>query len=311
MKAFFISILKFIPAAIVFYVGALFIWGNLVPADFRSNLFYRGSPGHMFTRLKEVKNSNVVDILVLGSSHAYRGFDPRILSAFGYSTFNLGSSAQTPQQTDLLLTRYLDHLNPKLVIYEVFPLTFNLDGVESSLDVIANDKNDLKSLEMALEINNIKVYNTLMVTELNDMLRPNQFLEEPLRRGTDTYISGGFVETRLTDFKPKTLSNLTLELNPAQLSKFAEIIGMLKAKGITVILVFAPVSSALYQSYSDVDAFDDMMKKYSTYYNFNKILSLTDSLYFYDSHHLNQQGVELFNSKLIEVLGLKSTDFKH
>lgn len=33
-----------------------------------------------------------------------------------------------------------------------------------------------------------------------------------------------------------------------------------------------------------------------------EIMNLNDSLYFYDSHHLNQIGVELFNEKLINIL---------
>ena len=47
------------------------------------------------------------------------------------------------------------------------------------------------------------------------------------------------------------------------------------------------------------------MTKYSTYYNFNKIVTLNDSLHFYDSHHLNQNGVEIFNKRLIKILNEK------
>ena len=44
------------------------------------------------------------------------------------------------------------------------------------------------------------------------------------------------------------------------------------------------------------------MRQYSEYYNFNEIITLNDTLYFYDSHHLNQDGVNIFNKKLIELL---------
>ena len=44
------------------------------------------------------------------------------------------------------------------------------------------------------------------------------------------------------------------------------------------------------------------MQSYGTYYNFNEMISLDDSLHFYDSHHLNQNGVNIFNAKLIDVL---------
>ena len=92
------------------------------------------SYGHMYSRISEIKNQEDVDILFLGSSHAYRGFDTRIFLENGYKSFNLGSSAQTPTQTKVLVERYLGSLNPELVIYEVYPKTFTMDGVESSLD---------------------------------------------------------------------------------------------------------------------------------------------------------------------------------
>ena len=83
----------------------------------------------MFTRLKEVKTVKNVDILFLGSSHTYRGFDTSIFHDCGYSAFNLGSSSQTPIQTLTLANRYLKQLNPKLVVLEVYPGNFTGDGV--------------------------------------------------------------------------------------------------------------------------------------------------------------------------------------
>ena len=58
------------------------------------------------------------------------------------------------------------------------------------------------------------------------------------------------------------------------------------------------------------------MGMYSEYYNFNEILTLNDSLSFYDYDHLNQNGVELFNKKLIELLDentglMQNTGFKN
>lgn len=304
MKLFCNNLFKFIPLAAISYVLILMIWGNGVPADFRFNLNHKGSPGHMFTRLREVRERKNVDVLILGSSHAFRGFDPRIFPGKGLSSFNLGSSAQTPTQTRLLLDRYFGQLKPKLVIYEVYPLTFSIDGVESALDLIANDKNDAGSLEMAIALNNIKVYNTLVVASLNEILVLEKDFDEPRINGADTYIADGFVETKMKHFRPKPLPTTSLSLNADQLSSFNEIVAMLKSNGVTVILVFAPVSPSLYKSYQNVYEFDSIMRQYAVYYNFNEILSLNDSIHFYDSHHLNQNGVNVFNEKLRETLGL-------
>jgi len=49
-------------------------------------------------------------------------------------------------------------------------------------------------------------------------------------------------------------------------------------------------------------SFDALMSTYSDYYNFNELISLSYSVHFYDSHHLNQSGVEVFNEAFIELI---------
>lgn len=256
----------------------------------------------MYSRLLEVKSYGRVDLLFLGSSHTYRGFDTRIFSKYGYVSFNLGSSSQTPAQTKVLLERYLDNLNPKLIIYEVYPVTFEIDGVESSLDLIANDKNDIHSLRMAIEINNIKIYNTLLYGFICDILGLNKLYSQPIIIGNDKYISGGYVESEIGFYQPTEFKERETSLRNYQLESFFEIVQMIKNKNIDLILVYAPITNDHYSSYSNNGYFDSVMKGYSEYYNFNELINLSDTLHFYDSHHLNQNGVKLFNEKLIELL---------
>jgi len=256
----------------------------------------------MHSRLAEIKNYSDVDILFLGSSHAYRGFDTRTFLNDGYKSFNLGSSSQTPLQTKVLIKRYLKNLNPKLVIYEVFPTTFSIDGVESTLDIIANDVNDSLSLKLVLENNNIKSYNTLIYGYMQDFMGLNKSFSEPIIKGKDKYISGGFVEKELSFYKPIEFETKEISLRNNQLESFSEIVQILKNQNIELILVYAPIPSVNYNRFSNNYYFDSIMSSYSIYYNFNEILSLNDSLHFYDSHHLNQNGVDIFNKKLIEIL---------
>lgn len=109
------------------------LYASVAPEAFKKSLVYhRVSSGHMFTRLEEAGEFGHVDVLVTGSSHAYRGFDPRVFAENGLSLFNLGSSSQTPIQTEFLLDRYLDVLTPEVVLLEVYPDLFSNDGTESS-----------------------------------------------------------------------------------------------------------------------------------------------------------------------------------
>lgn len=303
MKKFIINTAIFLLFTSVFYIVCLSFWERYAPSMFKPNINYKiGSYGHMYSRLAEIKNYSEIDILFLGSSHAYRGFDTRIFLENGYKTFNLGSSAQTPAQTKVLLNRYLDDLNPKIIIYEVYPATFTIDGVESSLDIIANDLNDLHSLKMALKINNIKTYNTILYGFTRDLLGLNESFIEKKIKGNDKYVSGGFVEKELSFYQPTEFEEKEISLRDYQLESFSEIVQTINDKDIELILVFAPIPKVNYDSYVNNSYFDSVMQTYSTYYNFNEIVSLNDSLHFYDSHHLNQNGVKIFNEKLIELL---------
>jgi hypothetical protein len=303
MKKFIFNTFLFLLFTSVIYIAFLNLWGRYAPSLFKPNINYRiGSYGHNYSRLSEVKNYGEVDILFLGSSHAYRGFDTRIFSENGYKTFNLGSSSQTPTQTKVLLNRYLDKLNPKKVIYEVYPETFKIDGVESSLDLIANDINDIYSLKMALKINNIKTYNTILYGFTRDLLGLKTSYIEKEIKGNDKYVSGGFVEKEISFYQPTEFKRKEISLRNYQLESFSEIIHIIKDKDIELVLVYAPIPKVNYDSYININYFDSIMKNYSTYYNFNEMINLNDSLHFYDSDHLNQKGVKIFNKKLIEII---------
>ena len=185
----------------LFYSGCILLWHLLFPRDITKNLSDRlGSYGHLNRRIQELKTFGDIDVLFLGSSHAYRGFDPRIFMQHGIRSFNLGSGSQSPIQTEILLKRYLNILNPKLVVYEVFPRNLSIDGVESALDLIANDKIDHLTIKMALDLNHIKVYNTVILGVIKDLLNLDRDYVEPIRKGRDTYVKGGFVEKRISFF---------------------------------------------------------------------------------------------------------------
>ena len=308
LPKFLRSFALFAPFTVLLYLLLVCIWGELGSRLLNRNLNYRiGSAGYMYTRLKEAKVTKNIDVLFLGSSHAYRGFDTRIFAQSGISSFNLGSSAQTPMQTEVLLKRYLKSLNPKMIIYEVYPTTFSIDGVESALDLIANDKNDLESVMMAIDLNNIKVYNTLIYGFYRDFSGRNNSFHEKLNQGKDRYIHGGFVEKELIFNHPELdTTTRTWDLNDQQFYSFKKIIKLINELGIKLVLVQAPITKTLYGSYRNNDEFDARMEKYGEYYNFNEILGLDDSLHFYDHNHLNTNGVKLFNRALItSVFGNK------
>lgn len=303
MNIFIKKILFFFLFLVIFYPIVLFLWGSYTASSIFPNLIScHGEYSLSHTRFKEAQNFDDVDVLFLGSSHTYRGFDPRIFEKEGIKSFNLGSSSQTPLQTKVLLNRYLEQLNPKLVIYEVYPGTFCIDGVESSLDIILNDENDFNSIKMALFINNIKVYNALIYSIIRDMIGlTSDYNNRPLADGVDHYISGGFVEREIQFNKKINYKSQNWVINEKQIDVFKKNIDYIKERNIKVVLVQAPITQSLYKSYSNNNTFDSLMNSFSEYYNFNDIICLDDSLHFYDNNHLNKIGVELFDNTLINV----------
>jgi hypothetical protein len=303
MNRFIKSILSFSVFSLSWYVLCIIGWGEYAPDLFKKNLNYPiGSYGHMYSRLQEIKDVRDVDILILGSSHAYRGFDPRIFKEYGLNTFNLGSSGQSHLQTTLLLRRYLDKIQPRLIIYEVYPQVFSLDGVESALDISATDQNDLESIKMALSQNHVKVYNALIYGFYRDIFRKDSHFKEDRIKGEDIYIEGGFVEKKPQALGPIEFVSGSWKLSGKQFGFFENALLLIQERNIPVILVQAPITHSMYGSFANNHEFDDKMREYGTYYNFNELMKLNDQLHFYNADHLNQTGVELFNRKLIEVL---------
>jgi len=304
MKNFLKRILLFICFFSFFYSGYVFLWGLIFPPDIAKNIKYKlGSAGHYYSRIQDLATCADVDVIFLGSSHTYRGFDPRVFMNYGIKSFNLGSSSQSPIQTEILLKRYLHSLNPKLVVYEVYPSTLSNDGVESGLDLIANSRIDYLTIKMALDINHILVYNTLIYGMIRDLLNLDSGFIEPAQRKKDTYIKGGFVEREISFFENNEAYSLKKwEFVNFQKKALERILKRLKKLKINVILVQAPITKELYDSYSNNSEFDYYFKSLADYYNFNDILNLHSTRHFYDSHHLNQDGVEVFNKALVSIL---------
>jgi len=303
MKKFIPSVILFSIIAFLCYIGFTVIFGLVLPSQLTKNLNYRiGSKGFLNTKVKEIEEAKDIDILVLGSSRTYRGFDPRIFKKNGFTMFNLGSSAQTPMQTELLVKRYLLKINPKLVIFEVSPGNFNSDGIESTTDLISNMEIGADLLKLASRLNHLKAYNTLIYAYFRNIFKMDaNFVEESVH-GTDKYVHNGYVQNTLTknDFK-KLYKSSKRSMRREQKEAFERIVAFLEDHSTEVVFVQAPMTNYRYQAATNNSEIDEYFKKFGEYYNFNNLISLSDEYDFSDSHHLSQTGVNKFNRYLIET----------
>lgn len=306
MKRFVKQIAIFIPFAIAIYVCGVCFLGEFAPSYFRPNVKYIvGASGHSYTRLQEVKKIDSIDILFLGNSQAYRGFDTRVFEKYGISSFNLGTSGQTFLQTKLILKRYLETIHPKQIVFQVSPYMFRSLGAESSIDILSNDINDIHSVEMALSINNVQVYNTLVYSVFKDAIGEKYTYTEEKKKRNDLYIRGGYVEKyKMTPYVFKDLDTV-FEINKKQLKAFKDVVSMVHDKGVNLIFVKAPISKDLKINKSLLIEFESLIKSEGIYYDFDLLLSLEND-YFYDSNHLNNRGVDIYNASLVEMLDIRN-----
>ena len=308
MRSFLLKIFLFTLFTIVFYCSSIILWGELLQnPSYKKNMhYYIGYYNAMSFRINEISDFKKVDILFLGSSHAYRSFDTRIFSDHGYTSLNFGSSAQTPIQTEMLLEKYLGILQPKLIIYEVYPFTFSLDGLESGLDLLASDRIDLQTVKMVITLNQVKAYNTLIYAYYRQIFNRNKKLKKVYTSGDNTYIHGGFVESKLKYFSGHgSITKDKLIFNNMQLKAFTKSLELIKSRGIPFILVQSPVTKFKYQSWINTKEIDSCFLSNGIMYNFNNLLNLNDSLDFYDADHLNQNGVKIFCDSMIRIIDRK------
>ena len=305
MSRFLKNIGFFLLVAIIGYAILVFVVRSTFPKNYAyitNTPYVPAGSGHLTSRLADVQNFSDVDYLVIGSSHAYRGFDPRIFEEYGYSMFNMGSSAQTPLQSNYLLRKYFKQLNPKKVIIEVFPEVFMNDGVESSTDLISNAPLTPKLFELSISHSNVKTINTFIYSFIDRILLGNKY-DQPNRIGPDEYISGGYVATDVDFQKEYEIpDSVIIELKPFQLKALQKMVKYLKANNTPFILVQAPINERMYQSFKNTAEFDEKMAEYGPYYNYNEMVELQNPDLYYDRDHLNQKGVEQFNKVLLDSL---------
>jgi hypothetical protein len=304
MAAYIRKLLAFALFAAPVYTLLVVVWGEVGTDGLRRNLRYSmGGYGHLHSRLADLRERDSVEVLVLGSSHAYRGFDPRIFAGEGIDLFVLGGSGMTPLQTEVLLHRHLHQLKPRLVIVEVYPGTFVNEGVESALDLIANSGVDRHALRMAAHLNHVKVWHAFVNGTYRHALGRDAAFVEPARVDMDTYVRGGYVERDMATLD--TLRRVFPVRQPPrteQLHAFERVMALLEAHGVPTVLVEMPVTNKLYASILERAAYDSLFHRHDPYINMQGRVALDDEAHFYDKGHMNQEGVERTNRALIGIL---------
>ncbi len=267
------------------------------------------APGGRFfslSRFREAARHPPVDVVVFGSSHAYRGFDPRIFAAAGHSLMNLGSTNQTPLNSRWLAEIYLPLLRPKLVIFEVYHQTLAGDGLESCRDLAVNTPASWPMTRMALASYDFGAIGFAASKALG--LTADEAGAEQAPVDGERYVAGGYAETgahrdRLRDGG----ENLVFELRSEQLRNLVDATRVARAGGARVIWVMHPLPEDHRRRLENRAASDAAVARAAAdagvpYWNFDERMTLDPLADFSDFHHLSAAGVAKFDRALLAEL---------
>jgi hypothetical protein len=292
--------------AVVFALSSIDLNGCTLLESLAGNRLVTGDRGQSLIRFRELSNIHDIDILFVGSSHAYRGFDPRLFQARGYTSFNMGSKSQTLMNTYFLLKYYLPRIKPRRILIELFPLLLRSDGYESTLDLLANIPMSWELLEMSLATGNPHAVNLCLLKIVRDHKYPLEKYDQ--RNITDEiYIPGGFVETSKVREKTPEQGAYQIIVLDRQLRYFSKIIEMAKKYDIPITGVIQPLPDDNLRSMSNYKAIVNDLRNIAAKHEvgilaFDDMKSLDPILDYSKDHHLNKSGVLKFNKALLDRL---------
>jgi len=300
MKLMIRNSLKVLLAALSIYVAVIFIFSNVQLVDRRMSLFFvpnlQRNGGQEMQMMRDLtSNQKKYDAIVLGSSHAYRGYDPRIFEQAGVSMFNAGTSAQNAKGALVLYNEYLRD-RADVFILDVYDPVFELEGTESNMRLIQNVPTNTAAF--ALVKQEVKMYTLNALAVRLASMNVND--EAP---NTD-YIKNGFCEKKGILYAVEPLNDSVFDANEEMFVAFETLIKQMQADGKRIVLCSHPLpASAGLHNYHDkfLQRFSPLIERRGVpYIDLTYYAEGFGINEFADLSHLNQQGVELYNRILLE-----------
>lgn len=251
-------------------------------------------------RYKDADIAKPVDIMVIGSSHAYRGYDTRLFNKEGFGAYNLGSSAQTLTLTNFIYNNYVNNLKPKILIIDIYPFLLTKDGEEGELNVLPLFYNKISFAKNSFKDFDVNIFNSLIYFQVFG--NPKAVKNKKLKN--EEYIPGGYISSFKVNTESKIYEPIALKIEEKNIDALRNIVADAEKRGIKVYLFQSPLPEARYKSYTNNKEVDSIMQSIGTYYNYNDVGFLSNDCFFDDSH-INQKGVDIYNKWVIEKIKKK------
>ena len=303
MALFLRKLISFTSLVIIIYILAFavlfFVSSFNIPLVFRITNANILKGGYTYVSFRQFDRAKKYDVLLLGSSHAYRGYDPAIFKEYGYSMFNLGTNSQGNMVSYVIAKNYIHKSNCKTVILDVYDRVFVTTRMESLSDVVQNVNSVEAAVDLCLASRDIRLANMLTMRAFNHF-------DFVFNRDTAGVVEGYIpYQTQLSP----TEKHRETGQKPAEeaLIYFEKLIEYLHGEGVNIILAEQPVSYLaaipIAQHQDMLNKIRPILEKYQIpFYDHLYDPSLSDIKYFANSNHLSISGIEKYNKILLNEL---------
>ncbi len=263
-----------------------------------------------FYRLED----DTVDVLVLGSSHAYQGINTAIMwKEFGYSTFNLCGPAQPIWNTYYYLEEALKTQSPKVIILDTYMLYVSDEYSESSYAIkntygLKWSQTKVDAINASFDTENTGYqyfFSLLQYHSRYSDLSQNDFYFYQGKKAMYENHMGFYCSFNTENVADNDYTELTecSELPEKTENYYRKIIELAQSEGITLLITAIPFKADSF-NIKYINEAQRIAEEYGVpFYNFlreyKEALGIDYSTDFADNQHLNHLG----NTKLTNFFG--------
>lgn len=256
-----------------------------------------------------------VDVLVLGSSHAFVNVNPDLLyEEFGIEAYDLCGSMQPMWNTYYYFKEALKYQTPELVVLDVYRLVEAFPYSKES-KIVKNtygmkfSRNKYESIKASLSEEDMGDLLLHMVEFPSYHSRYVDLTAEDFGRSlvVDENYKGAHPVTEIAPMERPQVSHVTetMEIEPKTMEYFEKILSLAKEKNIPVLLINAPyiMEEDDKKVYNTLEQYLEMQTLYEqvSYVDFNEMydeMEIDFAKDFADPNHLNVNGLPKFNHEL-------------
>lgn len=261
-----------------------------------------------------------VDVLILGSSHAFRSYDPDVLDQYFPNqkrSFNLGSPAQSLITSYHVLEEVLRRSKPEVVVLDLYFMVCTSDDQLKNGRLVWQSMSGLDrtpaffrgsfslSEQLLLMVFPSYVYRHRIKPKIKALLGlPHLPATEGFYkgRGFATWNDTIGIEEIENDNQFDYFTIDTSDLTTKNLFYLEQIIDLCHVSKIPLVLSVAPMPSitvSKVETYADFyDYFSILAKEHNVPYldyNQERLPSIEDGHHFHNDDHLNASGAEIFS----------------